>query len=780
MAASAPIPPDLQKPIIGKNYVIIPLHTKTELLRNLRWDAAEAKLFIVINGRALLDDKDTQLNASAFDYTSFLESLYKYKIAGVKGRIIVEIDGVPDYVQDVARYRDDKHKPEERPLRASQALWGLLSHEGSVIGPILITYRNNRDDKNLKDWKALVAELTTPPTEEEIRREAGVSDGLMAVHPICTPLSRYLVRAGDRINCVIRNVKSFSDLTPEETAGLLERAKPLIAKLALKEPPRVAFVVAYGDSWSKIRRAERQLSLSDCSSLSKAMGVDIQSMIMWDAGRVGRQQALRVRVVGDDGSPVNDATVTAVFPPETRNCSSRILAFHKENDDRWLCGFLPDDEEFTLTVAAKGYEPNSQKLKVALGEIRDLVVKLKPAGSKANDPSGKTSAEKPAAEKDQAEALVRAITEIEKLGGKVTVDKSSPAKPVISVRLARTQVHDAQLEHLRGLTQLQSLDLWDTQITDAGLANLKGLSKLQSLELGSTQVRDAGLEHLRGLLQLESLDLRGDGQITDAGLVNLRGLSKLQSLKLSQTQVTDAGLEHLKGLTQLQLLDLLATRITDKGLEHLKPLIRLQTLSVGANKITDAGLEYLKGLTQLQNLNLAFTTITDAGLEHLKGLTQLQSLFLACTKVSDAGLVHLEGLSQLQTLILAQTQVTDAGLEHLQGLTNLQTLDLRGTQVTDTGLDHLQGLLQLQSLNLTGTNVTDKALEHLKGLERLESLGAGGAQVSDVGLEHLRGLTNYWSLNLSETKVTGEGVKALQQALPNCKIDWSPPTPPAR
>jgi len=36
---------------------------------------------------------------------------------------------------------------------------------------------------------------------------------------------------------------------------------------------------------------------------------------------------------------------------------------------------------------------------------------------------------------------------------------------------------------------------------------------------------------------------------------------------------------------------------------------------------------------------------------------------------------------------------------------------------------------------------------------------------------HLKGLTGLKNLNLIATKVTDAGVKQLQQALPNCKIE---------
>lgn len=43
--------------------------------------------------------------------------------------------------------------------------------------------------------------------------------------------------------------------------------------------------------------------------------------------------------------------------------------------------------------------------------------------------------------------------------------------------------------------------------------------------------------------------------------------------------------------------------------------------------------------------------------------------------------------------------------------------------------------------------------------------------VTDAGWKHLKGLTNLQALALSRTQVTDDGVKKLQQALPNCKIE---------
>ena len=65
------------------------------------------------------------------------------------------------------------------------------------------------------------------------------------------------------------------------------------------------------------------------------------------------------------------------------------------------------------------------------------------------------------------------------------------------------------------------LGLWSTQITDAGLMHLKGLTNLEELGLSSTRVTDAGLVHLKGLTKLEKLGLVGT-QVTDAGVAELQ------------------------------------------------------------------------------------------------------------------------------------------------------------------------------------------------------------------------------------------------------------------
>jgi repressor of nif and glnA expression len=137
----------------------------------------------------------------------------------------------------------------------------------------------------------------------------------------------------------------------------------------------------------------------------------------------------------------------------------------------------------------------------------------------------------------------KAVAEIERLGGTVTVDEKSQA--VIGVSLRKTKVTDAGLVHLKGLTGLEELDLGKTEVTDVGLKHLKGLNNLQWLGLAGTKVTDAGLKHLQGLTKLQWVGLAGT-KVTDAGLEHLKRLTKLQSLYLGDTRVTNEGVKKFQ------------------------------------------------------------------------------------------------------------------------------------------------------------------------------------------------------------------------------------------
>ena len=67
------------------------------------------------------------------------------------------------------------------------------------------------------------------------------------------------------------------------------------------------------------------------------------------------------------------------------------------------------------------------------------------------------------------DAKANAVAAIKKLGGKVQINGFQAGEPVVKVVLYQQPVTDAGLEHLKGMTSLQILDLRSTKVTDAGL-----------------------------------------------------------------------------------------------------------------------------------------------------------------------------------------------------------------------------------------------------------------------------------------------------------------------
>ena len=108
------------------------------------------------------------------------------------------------------------------------------------------------------------------------------------------------------------------------------------------------------------------------------------------------------------------------------------------------------------------------------------------------------------------------------------------------------------------------LNLDRTDVGDADLKELAGMSQLEGLHVAGTHVTSDGLVALSGLTNLVELTL-SDNDIDDRATSHLRGLNKLKHLHLGRTRITNAGLEPLKGLTSLTYLNLRDTGATQQG-----------------------------------------------------------------------------------------------------------------------------------------------------------------------------------------------------------------------
>lgn len=435
------------------------------------------------------------------------------------------------------------------------------------------------------------------------------------------------------------------------------------------------------------------------------------------------------------------------------------------------------------------------------------------------------------------------------------------------LKLMATEISDAGLMHLKELTDLAALELTGTSISGTGLEHLEG-SKITWLWIDSTNLTNANMVHLEGMTKLESVFLGKTG-VTDAGLVHLLELPNFSMLGLDAEQITDAAVTHLTAMDSLKHLSMANNEFTGTQLDKLGRLENLESLWLEGSKIEDAALEQLKGLTGLERLNLSATDITDAGIDHLQGLTNLKDLYLLGTKVTDAGVNKLKqalpnceirfagtaggsdadvqqnlgAVSPSQTtgqvaaseatqvplrtpdaqtstvqtevregnekepvasqpadpakaealyqgegeaiaalaelrklgitivpepeanaavvqLWLRGPEVTDTAMVHVGAITTLRHLALgNDTRVTDAGMKHLENLKELRSFSAAiGTNITDDVLYHLEGLGKLTTLRLTGDGMTDKGIQRLEKFTQLQSLALVQTSVSEYGL----------------------
>jgi hypothetical protein len=186
----------------------------------------------------------------------------------------------------------------------------------------------------------------------------------------------------------------------------------------------------------------------------------------------------------------------------------------------------------------------------------------------------------------------------------------------------------------------------------------------------------------------------------------------LQALVLEGRAASEAVLASLGHLSGLELLDLWAAPLGDEAIPFVAPLSRLRALSLWGTGVTNAGLQALSPLGGLRHLTVPRQT-GDAAMPFLAELGGLRELNLSGSSVTDAGLGCLAGAPLLMRLSLWDTRVTDAGLRHLQELPSLVELDLGATAITDQGLAEL-ALLPLRRLSLRDALVSLEGLRALR------------------------------------------------------------------
>ncbi|WP_439630071.1 protein kinase domain-containing protein [Gemmata sp.] len=388
--------------------------------------------------------------------------------------------------------------------------------------------------------------------------------------------------------------------------------------------------------------------------------------------------------------------------------------------------------------------------------------------------------------------------------------------------------NDDDLKRLAATPTLDQVIAANTVVTADGLRALLASRKtLTNLYLAGTKLSDAECKVVGAFTELTNLHVGAAGStITDAGIADLGKLTRLASLTLHGTGLTDAGLKHLTGLTRLTFLWIDLTAVSDEGIGTLAGLTSLTDLNVSGTRVTEAGYKKLRAalpkckitwedpnraipkaflgragfeftlrlpngttmnatkpedlppgpFTVTRIANGSTVPISNADLVRLSALPGVENLALGEHRLTDAGLAPLlNWKGSLQLIALRGGTVTDEGMAVVAGLPRVGVLDLVGMGVTDAGVERLAGMAAVYQLALNRTRITDAGLRHVAKLQSLDTLWLNETAVSDAGVDTLGTMKGLKALGLHGTRVTDAGFKRLKDALPNCKIEWSPP-----
>ncbi|HEX4141986.1 MAG TPA: M56 family metallopeptidase [Pirellulales bacterium] len=193
----------LLEPVVGKNFVILPINTNLQRARGAAYK--DAKTFVLINGKGLFNEEDTILDTRQVDCEGLRRAFEAMIHGGVRGANIFRLL-VPPFGD----------APDGTPILTGEAADTFADHLKLIDTCGKNSVEQIPGNQCIQDWKPLVRELTAPSRADAVDGEAGIGNEQVKVYAVRTPLSRLLLY-GDRDDCVIHvipPVEEAKDVAP--------------------------------------------------------------------------------------------------------------------------------------------------------------------------------------------------------------------------------------------------------------------------------------------------------------------------------------------------------------------------------------------------------------------------------------------------------------------------------------------------------------------------------------------------------------------------------------
>ena len=126
--------------------------------------------------------------------------------------------------------------------------------------------------------------------------------------------------------------------------------------------------------------------------------------------------------------------------------------------------------------------------------------------------------------------------------------KSKTKPPLRELHSFRTKINIAGLKHVKGIPNLELLNIADILLTDQQVQDLKGTNNVKTLNVSFNRLTTASMPVFATMKNLEDLDLQNIDTINDACLAALSKVRGLRSLNVTRTTCSRKGLEAFSKL----------------------------------------------------------------------------------------------------------------------------------------------------------------------------------------------------------------------------------------
>lgn len=351
---------------------------------------------------------------------------------------------------------------------------------------------------------------------------------------------------------------------------------------------------------------------------------------------------------------------------------------------------------------------------------------------------------------------------------------------------------------LRGLTNLQHLDLSDNNLWTLPSELLCSVQSLTRLNLTRNKLQDMSSLGFSDWVatctpNLESLDISDNdlSALPDHALSSLRSLSML---KIQDNVIASVGDHALAGLASLRMLNMSSNRLvalppelfsktrdlrelilSNNSLSVLAPglldnLEKLQVLDLSNNELTNQWVnrDTFPRLVRLAVLDLSFNMLTRIDAYVFKGLYSLQILKLEYNKIDTLVDGCFASLTNLHSLTLSHNKIARFDPVHTIGLGALGQLFLENNQLSHLDRHVFVNLTKLIDLSLND-NILMEIPHAIHMLRKLRTLDLGNNNVSKIDNDSFVGLDELYGLRLVDNKLENVSREAFA-SLPSLQV----------